>query len=260
MDDLEKYSQHAYDFIADISEKFGPRFACTKQENNANLWVKKKWSSFCDIVKREEFFTRPNLLPQGLFKIMLFLGILAFFPNVLLYPYSIFASIISFIALLLLFFEGGLEKGPLKFFFKKKQSSNVYGIIKPKKDTKFRVILDGHIDSAKEMRWSRTLKPQIAFSLIILVFIYYLVNIIYPLVKVLVQAFSSVEIITQYSIFEVTIFDLYYLPINFTLLVIFIFAFSGMISNKVVIGANDNLSGTSVASAIGLYFSKNRLD
>lgn len=260
MEDLENYSQHAYEFIAEIEDQFGPRFACTEQEKQANFWVKDKWSRFCDEIKREEFLTRPNLLPQGLFKVMLLFGILAFLPNVLIYPYSVLASIISFSALLVVFFEGGLEKGILKFFFKEKKSSNVYGIIKPKREVKFRVILDGHIDSAKEIRWVRTLRPRMAFSLIGLVFVYYFVNVIYPIVKLLLQAFGNITTMVQFSIFEITILDVYFLPFNFILLIIFIIAFVGMISNKVVIGANDNLSGTSVASAVGLYFSKHKLD
>jgi Zn-dependent M28 family amino/carboxypeptidase len=50
------------------------------------------------------------------------------------------------------------------------------------------------------------------------------------------------------------------LPICFICLLLFSTLFIGLFSNRKVMGAIDNLSGTSVAVAAGKYFSKNKLE
>ncbi|NHK32319.1 MAG: Zn-dependent exopeptidase M28 [Asgard group archaeon] len=261
MENLDNYSNYAYHFIESICNDFGPRITCSDEERQTNLWIQTQLSEFCDETNIEEFTVRPNHFFQGIFKIIFPIGLLAFLFNFLVYPYSIFSSIAIVIFIFFLISDFMLLKGLLGPFFKKGTSSNVYGIIKPKNEVKFRVILDGHTDSAYELPWARIKKLSILAFLGTFTILYILLQLIYPIAKIIKQSFvSDHNVISKWTIFEITRSDLVMLPICFVFMLLFSTLFIGLFSKRKVMGAIDNLSGTSVAVAAGKYFSENKLD
>ncbi|MGC9779880.1 MAG: M28 family peptidase [Candidatus Heimdallarchaeota archaeon] len=260
LENLDSYVDYTYDFIETICEDFGPRYSGSEAEDKANKWIKEKWSKFCDETNIEEFKVHPHFYPQGVLRMVFALGVFSFLMLPLKYPFSIFASVIILLGMLVYFFEFMLLKGILKFLYKKKTSSNVFGIIKPREETKCRVILDGHTDSAKELHIGKINNRFYEVILYSNLLVYGFFVLIYSIVKVSLQS-SSVDHLVSYNwfIFELTKFDLYIIPIIFVLLILYIIFFLGVIYGKTVMGANDNLSGTAVAAAVGKYFSKNRL-
>ncbi|MBN1330000.1 MAG: M28 family peptidase [Candidatus Heimdallarchaeota archaeon] len=260
MDDLEKYSDYAYGFIETICKDIGPRLSSSSEEQRANKWIQSEWVNYCDKAEIEEFSTKPNLYPQGILKVVFSIGLIAYSLNLLAYPYSIFASIFALITVIIFVAEFMLINGILKFFFKKGVSSNIYGIVKSVKEPKFKIILDGHTDSAIEMLWGRVRKISILITLGVFVGMYIGVHIVYPIIKLILQStIIGHNVYWKWFIFEISYYDVIFLPIGFILLLFYIAFFSGLIGKKVVLGANDNLSGTAIASAVAKYFSNNKL-
>ncbi len=260
MDFVGEFAEYSYSLIEKICNDIGPRYSSSQEEKKANLLLKDELSKFCDETNIEEFETRPNLYPQGIIRITFLIGGLAFFSILLAYPFSIIASILVFISVLVLFFELMLIKGWAKFLFRKGTSSNVYGIIKPSEEVKCRILLEGHTDSAIQMRISTIKGDSIATFLLIMSLTYNLFSFIYPIVKIILQSQTSDHyVLYDLTVFQWTKLDLFCYPVVFVLFLLNITTFSLFLGNKVVMGANDNLSGTAVAFAVGKYFSENKL-
>ena len=252
------YSDYMYNFIDTICKKFGPRYSCSEAEKNANVWIKEELDKFCDETFIDEFETRPALYPQGFIKVAGILGGVSPLFMPLIFPFPIISLILIILAITVLYSELFLMKEWIGFLFKTKKSSNVFGIIKPTEEVKFRVIFEGHTDSAKEMniasyklRW-RQIIGRIG--------IYFLLHtIIFSLWKFIAQLVSGPSIvILNWGVVSITVLDLVYFIPLVIIYPFFILLLKGFLGKTVVLGANDNLSASAVAVAIGKYVSENR--
>jgi hypothetical protein len=253
------YTDYAYDLIKTIEEKFGPRYSSSEAEKKANLLVKEEFSKFCDETHVEEFQTHPNLYPQGIFKVTGLFGGISFIFLLMIFPLTILAAILILLALFILFAELMFMKRWIKFLFKEGISSNVWGIIKPIGDVKFRIIFEGHIDSAKQMRIAEK-EGDPSMLPLLLGLMYLLYTLAFSIVEFLIQIFigNSIMILYEYGIFQFTIIDLFYFIPWLILFPCFLYLICGVTGNTVVPGAADNLSGVAVTAALGKYLSKNR--
>lgn len=253
------FTEYAYNIIKDISEKFGPRYSSSEAEKNANLWIKEEFSTYCDETYLEEFETNPNLYPQGIFKVTGFFAGIAFIFIPLIFPFPILSVIFISLGLFILFTELMFMKRWIKFLFRKGISSNVYGIIKPTGEVKYRILFEGHMDSAKQMRIAeREGAPPI--KIFILGFIYLFFTLAFSIIKFTMQLLSSntLTVIFSFGIIQLTIIDIFYFLPWLILYPCFIYLLRGFTGNTVVPGAADNLSGVAVSAAVGKYFNKNR--
>ena len=190
----EPLADYGYNFIKDICEKFGPRYSSSKEEKEANLWIKDEISKYADNVVLEEFKTNPNLYPQGVFKTTGVLAGTAWIFMPLAFPLSIFSAIFILLGLFVLFAELMGLKRWIKIFFKTGTSSNVWGTIKPTGDVKYRVIIEGHTDSAKMMRAvNENADPNM--PLLGLGFLYIFFTLIMAIIKFIAQIISGDAII-----------------------------------------------------------------
>jgi len=254
----ESYSDYMYNFVDTICNKFGPRYSCSNAEREANLWIKEELDKFCDKTFVDDFETKPALYPQGLIKITGFLAGISIIFMPLRYPFPILSAIFIILGLIVLYSELVRMKGWIGFLFSNKMSSNVFGIIKPTKEVKFRIIFEGHTDSAKVMNiasYKRKKRQIIAF--IGLSFLFY--TIIFSILKFFAQIFDESSIIfAEWWLLSWTIIDyLYFIPL-ILIYPFFILVLRGFLGKTVVLGANDNLSSSAVAVAIGKYLSENR--
>ena len=255
----ESYSEYMYNIVDTICTKFGPRYSCSDAEKSANEWIKNELDKFCDKTFIDEFKTRPAMYPQGLIKVAALFGVLALIFMPFVSPIPIFSTIFIGIAIWVLYSELMLMLGWIWPFFKKKISSNVFGIIKPSEEIKFRLIFEGHTDSAKQMNiasYSPNKRKYIA-----IIGIYYLIHtIIFSLWKVIASN-SSLEsfIIYQAFPFSWTLIDLIYFLSLIPIFPFFIWTLRGFLGKTVVLGANDNLSASALAIALGKYLSQNKL-
>ena len=254
----ESYSDYMYNFIDTICKKFGPRYSCSDAEKNANVWIKEELDNFCDETFIDEFETRPAMYPKGFIKFAGFFGGISPIFMVLQFPFPILSAIFVFLGIWVLYSEMMLMKGWIWPFFKKKTSSNVFGIIKPTGEVKFRIIFEGHTDSAKEMNIA-SYPPKLR-KWIAMIGLYFLVHtIIFSLLKFISQIIGGTSIILYDSvIISWTIIDLVYFLSLIVIYPFFIWLLKGFLGKTVVLGANDNLAATAVALAIGKYLNQNK--
>nr|MDO8112901.1 M28 family peptidase [Candidatus Sigynarchaeota archaeon] len=252
--------QYAHDYIKTIIEKFGPRYSCSKQEHDANEWTKNELATFCDEVTMEDFKTEVDLYPMGIIKVVGTLGTLAaaFIPLGFGLPFVATALIV--LALLIFYEEMFLVGRWIRPFFKKGTSSNTWGVVKPEKEVKWRVIIDGHVDSAKQMRIAE--KESISAVPLIFGFLYLFYTATIGIVKGLGELLPGDFIGTQYqnAILHWSVLDwVYFIPIIFLMPCLF-YIVRGLTGDTVVPGASDNLSGCAVAAVVARYFNKNKLN
>jgi hypothetical protein len=255
----DSHTDYAYNIIKDISEKFGPRYSSSEAEKNANLWIKEEFSKYCDETHLEEFQTNPNLYPQGIFKVTGFFAGIAFIFMPLIFPFPILSAIFIALGLFILFSELMFMKRWIKFLFKKGISSNVYGIIRPTGEVKYRVLFEGHMDSAKQMRIAER-EGDAPVKIFILGFIYLFYTLAFSIIKFIIQLLmgNAIPELYRYGIIQLTIIDLFYFVPWLVLYPCFLYLLRGFTGNTVVPGAADNLSGVAVTAVIGKYLSENR--
>jgi len=254
----DSLADYAFGFIKEICVQFGPRYSSSEAENRANMWIKDEFSKYCDEVNLEEFKTNPNLYPQGVFKITGFFAGIAWVFLPLKFPLSILAGILILLGLFVLISELMMLKRWIKIFFFFFTSNNVWGIIKPTGDIKFRVLFECHTDSAKMMRAvNQNADPKLIFLL--LGFIYIFFTLIIAFIKFFAQIFlGNTIILFETELIQWTIFDWIYFVPWLILFPSFIYLLYAVTGKTVVEGANDNLSGSAVSAAIGKYFYENR--
>jgi len=254
----ESYSDYMYNFIDTICKRFGPRYSCSESEKNANIWIKEELDKFCDETFIDEFETRPALYPQGFIKVAGILGGVSPLFMPLIFPFPIISLILVILGITVLYSELFLMKEWIGFLFKTKKSTNVFGIIKPTEEVKFRIIFEGHTDSAKEMNIaSYKLRARQIIGRVGLYFLFH--TIIFSLWKFIAQIVSGPSIvILDWGVVSITVLDLIYFIPLVIIYPFFILLLKGFLGKTVVLGANDNLSATAVAVGIGKHLSENR--
>ena len=252
------YSGYMFNFIDTICKKFGPRYSCSEAEKNANIWIKEELDKFCDETFIDEFETRPALYPQGFIKVAGILGGISPLFMPFIFPFPIISLILVILGIIVLYSELFLMKEWIGFLFKTKKSTNVFGIIKPTGDVKFRVIFEGHTDSAKEMNIaSYKLRARQMIGRVGLYFLFH--TIIFSLWKFIAQLVSGPSIvIINWGVVSITVLDIIYFIPLVIIYPFFILLLKGFLGKTVVLGANDNLSATAVAVAIGKHLSEHR--
>ncbi|MBN2149914.1 MAG: M28 family peptidase [Candidatus Lokiarchaeota archaeon] len=252
----EALVDYAASYIKDVIVKFGPRYGCSKAERDANVWTKDEiLAKFCDETHFEEFQTEVELYPQGFFKICGLLGVIALVFMPMNYGLAIASTILIILTIVVLYTELFLMKRWIAFMFRKGTSSNAWGVVKPAGEVKFRVVLEGHIDSAKQMHLAE--KDKLTLWPLILGFLYLFFTIVMSVIKFLGSVVPGDFINTQatWGPFLWSEFDWYYFIPAGVLFPCFLYLVWGFTGGSVVPGASDNLSGIAVSAAVGKYFS-----
>ncbi|MHA1652220.1 MAG: M28 family peptidase [Candidatus Helarchaeota archaeon] len=249
--------EYMYNFVDTICKTFGPRYSCSESEKKAAHWIKAELDKFCDKTFLDEFETYPNLYPQGLLKVVGVLAGISFIFIPLKFPGPIFSLIFILLALFVLYTELFLMKEWIRFLFKKGTSCNVFGIIKPTGEPKFRIIFEGHTDSPKQMTIASYEKNPPLYRFILgIVFI--IVTSIFSVVKFIRQINGSIIILGEWGIFSWTWLDVIYFSLFIFLYPFFIYTIRGFLGDTDTLGANDNLAASAISAAVGKYLSKHR--
>jgi hypothetical protein len=160
----------------------------------------------------------------------------------------IITAIFGALALILFAAEMMFLKEVVDPLFPKKKGINVYGKISPKESTKQIVVVSGHQDSAYEFslhEWLGSKFSSFIFLTIGLGLVTIVISVLRQLLIFLTPSFLS-------------IFDwLTILPV-ISAIPMLVFAFR-LRSNKVVLGANDNLSAVAVTLGVGEWLQQNPL-
>lgn len=161
---VREYTNYAIKSIKNVCKNFGPRPVGSEAEQKAQEYMQADLEKWCDTAERQEFKCSDKAfmswVPIG--AVLLILNVLFFTLG-----WSVLGLVFSAVALFFVLAEFIFYKPVLDVFFPKKPSGNVYGVIKAKGETKKRIILSGHTDSAFE--WTYTYKggrPVVALIIV----------------------------------------------------------------------------------------------
>ncbi|MCL2586767.1 MAG: M28 family metallopeptidase [Firmicutes bacterium] len=236
----KEYSLYAEQEIKHICENFKDRYAGSKTELAANQYLEGqiKSNNWADWVQMQSFKVQPHafMLFSKVIPIMMIIAAALFF----LVPIASLA--LSALSLFFLFTQLIFYWEVLDFFLPKKYSHNLVATKRPAGKVKRRIIFGGHIDAAFE--WS--------------LFVWF-GHIIAKIISVI----SVIGILFTLAISIVIVSGVadhwwMYIAVGwYAVAYLAIFFFSNF--NKVVDGANDNMTGTMVSVAILKYMAENNL-
>ncbi|MHA1988662.1 MAG: M28 family metallopeptidase [Promethearchaeota archaeon] len=255
----QENSKYMYDIIQTIIDECGPRMPCSPQEAKSAEIIKNELGKTCDEVVIEPFKCHPRAA-LGWIKISI-LAVLVSFASFFLiklllnsYWILVLAGLtlgLTFLAVLVAWEEFFSYKEFIDPLFKRKESQNVIGKIKPDDDVKKIIIFSGHHDSALQFNLLRYLKfGYIIVNLLGLgiLFLWFITSLVFFIISIFILFLDSIVI---YNIFFSL--ALWLLIIGAIPLVLLLFFVSpGERANKVP-GAVDNLSAVAIILALGRY-------
>ena len=160
---VREYTNYAIKSIKNCCKNFGPRPTGSEAEKNAQEYMMNDLNNFCDEVTREEFKVSDKAFMSWI-RIGVIMAIIAIAMFTL--GFFVVSAVIFFAIILMIALEFGFYKPVLDVFFKKKTAGNVYGVRKASGETKKRVILCAHTDSAYEWKYTyKTGRKGVAFNI-----------------------------------------------------------------------------------------------
>ena len=150
---VREYANYAIKSIKNVVKQFGPRPVGSQAETDAQAYMKADLDKFCDETAREEF-----QVSDKAFMAWVPLGAALLILSAAFYTlgWAVVGLALTVLALFFIVGEFVLYKPVLDGFFPKKTSGNVVGVRKAAGETKRRIIVSGHTDSAFE--WTYTYK------------------------------------------------------------------------------------------------------
>ena len=244
-DQIKACTAFAEESIKKICSEFGPRACGSEGEKNGQQFMSDTLKAYTDDVWRETFSVHPDA----------FMSFVPIAGGLLLGSTAVnIASAkkknkMSALSLPLiggaigsLVGEFALYKQPLDPLFPKKESGNVIAVRKASGETKRRIILSGHTDSAPE--WTYTYK--LGSKGVLSVAGYAVAGLAYDIASTLVSLNSKNDKLKK----KMALGQLAFIPAFAGL-----FAFTN--SKKYVDGANDDLTGCYVANSVMKFLSDN---
>ncbi len=247
------YANYAARSIKKVCKEIGPRFSGSEAEKKAIEFMSEELKTCSDDVKIDSFSVHPKaflgwipmsgtlmIIASALFFVAQFFAIsYLFYATLAISAVCLFFGITEF-----MFYLETLDK-----FTPKKTSYNTYGVRKASGETKRRIIFAGHADSSMEWRFSHLGGPK----LLILTLGGALVGLVYAFGA---SIFTIVKIhMNPDFISTLTVDILSYIMLFF--IIFFITAIFMYDKNRVVEGANDNLTGCFASIAILKFMQDN---
>ncbi len=235
--------------IQTVCDTIGPRAPCSTQEAECATFILETFKKYTDDAVIEKFYCHPGSY-RAAFRIPMINIILA---TVIYWIYFFYPNLIALLILLILMvisviiIQTNLMRNielidPL---FKTKESTNVYGKFKPKKEVKHTILIGGHHDSNWEFpilkRWPKYFTKIMGIPVILsflLLGIYILKIILYVL---------------EIPFIFIPAVDLSLIIIQTTLIPLLIYTIIKCVSYTPVMGANDNLTSTAIIFEIAKY-------
>lgn len=239
----ETYKDYMMGFIKRICDEVGPRLGTTEGEKRAGLKIKREYEKFCDETLLEEFECRP----RGFLDFILVSAFL-FIVGVALYLfYPVVTAILAAVALLIFLLEQMFLKEAVDFLFPRGKSANIIGKIKPREEAKYLVLLGSHHDSAYEFPIFNKLGRKV------IQFTYLTLGTI--ILTILLAVVKFVDQLIGLGLQQVLNL-LLAVPLVGCVLIVYFALY--LRSNRLILGANDNLSGVAVTLTIAKHLHQKR--
>ncbi len=246
--EVRLYTNYAIKNIKIMCKNFGPRPVGSEAERNAQEYLAKELQTTCDKVTTEEYKCSDKAFMAWVPICAVLLIFSSLFFTLGLPVVSLVASCVT---LFLILAEFIFYKPVIDVFFPKKTSCNVMGVRSASGETKRRIILSGHVDSAFE--WTYTYhdgRPAVA-GIIVTSVIAILLNIgggIYGIIagdgivwlgdNLALKIIAVATYVTVPVLAAATFFCNYKRPVT---------------------GANDDLSGCMVSAAVLKFMEANKI-
>ncbi|MBQ8182482.1 MAG: M20/M25/M40 family metallo-hydrolase [Clostridia bacterium] len=248
---VREYTNYALKSIKNVCKNFGPRPVGSDAEKDAQEYMLKDLEKFCDEARREEYKCSDKA-----FMSWVPIGAALLILNTVFFTlgWHIAALVLSAITLFLVLAEFIFYKPILDVFFPQKTSGNVYGVRKATGETKKRIILSGHTDSAFE--WTYTYKGgRTVVALIIVTAVIAILLGIGANIFGMVRAdgvIGSIVWSAQGGIALKILAVIMYITVP-----VLVMAFKFSNYKLPVMGANDDLSGCFISCAAAKFLSDN---
>lgn len=231
-------------FIADICKSIGPRLGTTSTEQQAGTRIRAEYKKYCNTTFAEEFTCHPAAFLDSVRVTVLLYG-----TGVCLYlVWPLATVLLGLLGLLIYAAEVLYLKEVVDFLFRRRTGVNIYGKVKPSEKRRRIVLVSGHHDSAYEFplfqRLGRraptfvTATVGLALFVVVLALVRTLAPYLFPQLLTLLDWLVVVPLAS--------------------LVPLLLFGFR-LRSGKVVLGANDNLSGVAVTLGVGEWLTNHRL-
>lgn len=242
---LGEYADFAVQGITHICSEIGPRECGSENEKKAQEYMGDVLKNYADTVTRETFSVHPRAfmsfvpLAGGMLLGSTYANIVGAFKKNKFSAASVpllgatLASVVG---------EFGLYKKPLDPLFPKKESGNIVAVRKASGETKRRIIISGHTDSAPE--WTYTYK--LGSKGVVLVAGYAVAGLLYDIASTAVSLTSKNAKLKK----ALALGQLAFAP-GFAAL----YKFTN--PTRHVDGASDDLSGCYIANSVMKYLSDN---
>ena len=237
--------------IRKVCKEVGPRPAGFEGEKKGQDYVEKLMTPIADEVRREKFTLSPKafmswvMIDGALALVAAILGILCFalqLPDTAEMIMRIVSIVLVVLAVFFLIGEFLLYKKVLDPFFKKQESSNVICVRKASGETKRRIIIGGHMDTAYEWRYTYLGGPKLVTTVVITAVLSLLITLGLSIAGFFVAnpvaeyVLIGVQALAIPALISVMFFVNWKLPVD---------------------GAADDLTGVFTAMATLLYFKHN---
>jgi hypothetical protein len=232
-----------------ICDEAGFRYPGTEGERKGAEIFKAEYEKWADEVHEEKFEMAPDAYPGAMIKPIGYL----FFISVVLY--FVF-PILAWIVLIPMAFWGlelfGLKRA-VDWAYPKKPSQNIYAKIKPLAEPKTIMVFAGHNDSPKVFpltaRWRK--KAQDA---VMLIFISSLIFVLLGIIRASVATLKGTLVVPPLDSWWMVAGGI----LGVLLVPVVIYVTQNFVSDKLCLGANDNLSGAISALTLARYFKDHR--
>ncbi len=237
--------------IRKVCKEIGPRPAGYEGETKGQDYVEKLMTPIADEVRREKFTLSPKafmswVMIDGILALVAaILGILCFalrMPDAVEMTMKIVSIVLVVLAVFFLVGEFLFYKKVLDPFFKKEESSNVVCVRKASGETKRRIIIGGHMDTAYEWRYTYLGGPKLVTTVVVSAVLSLLITLGLSVAGFFVTDHTAeivmlvVQAVTIPSLISVMFFVNWKLPVD---------------------GAADDLTGVFTSMATLLYFKHN---
>lgn len=251
--DIGQYTQYVIEKATEVAKKCGPRAACSEGDKKARKFFLRDTKELCDEAWTEDFKCSDKA-----FMSWVSVGAVLMITSALLFLFGlpVISLALTLITVFFIVSEFFFYKKTLDVFFKKKDTGNVIGKIKSSGETKRRIILCGHTDSAFE--WTYTYyggRPAVA-TVIVSAVITIVTSLVGCITAIIKSGPFNPSLVFNHTDTAVTVFAIILLClIPFLIAALFFCNF-----NRPVTGANDNLTGCYIALAVAKYLKDNNIN
>lgn len=252
LSEIENYSSYVCKKIKEVTSACGPRAVGSEGDKKARKYFVRDTKEVCDETAVEEFKCSDKAFMSwvSVGAVMMITAIMLF-----VFGLPIVSLVLSLVTLFFIVSEFFFYKQTLDVFFKKKDTANVIGKIKSSGETKRRIILCGHTDSAFE--WTYTYhggRPAVA-TVIVSAVVTLVAAIAGSITAMVIRGALNPALVFDEGNKAVTVFGIILIClIPFMIAALFFCNFK-----KPVTGANDNLTGCYISLAIAKYFKDNNI-